>query len=161
MSIATETKWETPQAFFDMLDEEFRFTVDVACLPETAKCPRYYTKLEDGLAQDWSREVFWMNPPYGRGQDVYSWVNKAYQSALDGGTGVALLPVSGDTRWYHEFVMRATEIRFVRDRLWFKRDGIESRANHASMVVVFGRVLGGAPKISSVPNCRQILRTAA
>lgn len=156
----TETTWETPQIFFDMLNAEFGCTVDVACLPETAKCERYYTPAENGLAQDWSCETFWMNPPYGRGQDVFSWVRKAYESALDGGTGVVLLPVSADTRWFHEFVMRATEIRYVRDRLWFKRDGVATRANHASMVVVFGKKLGASPRISSVPNCRQLMRGA-
>lgn len=157
----TETTWETPQPFFDMLNSEFGFTVDVACLSETAKCERFYTPAENGLSQDWSSEIFWMNPPYGRGQDVYSWVRKAYESAKAGGTGVALLPVSADTRWFHDFVMRATEIRYVRDRLWFKRDGVATRANHASMAVVFGRVLDRAPLISSVPNCRQLLRAAA
>jgi phage N-6-adenine-methyltransferase len=155
------TTWETPQEFFDMLDAEFRFTVDVACLPHSAKCSRFYTPAENGLSQDWSEETFWMNPPYGRGQDVYSWVRKAYESAQAGGTGVALLPVSACTRWFHDYVMKATEIRYVRDRLWFSRGDVSARANHASMVVVFGRVLGNSPRISSVPNCRQLRRAAA
>jgi site-specific DNA-methyltransferase (adenine-specific) len=157
----TETTWETPQPFFDMLDAEFGFTVDVCAWNHNAKLERYFSPLEDGLKQDWSREVFWMNPPYGRGQDVYSWVRKAYESALAGGTGVALLPVSADTKWYHEFVMRSTEIRFVRDRLWFRLDGKEARANHASMAVVFGRVLGQEPRTFSISNCRQPKRIAA
>lgn len=159
--MTTETTWETPQSFFDMLNAEFNFTVDVACLPSTAKCKRFYTPADDGLVQDWSKETFWMNPPYGRGQDVYSWVKKAYESACSGGTGVALLPASVDTKWFHHFVMRSSEIRYVRDRLWFKRDGVATRANHGSMVVVFGRRLGESPAISSVPNCRQLLRDAA
>jgi site-specific DNA-methyltransferase (adenine-specific) len=156
----TETAWETPQEFFDMLDAEFGFTVDVCALPGTAKCMRYFTPEKDGLAQDWSGETFWMNPPYGRGQDVYSWVRKAYETAAAGGTGVALLPASVDTKWFHDFVMRATEIRYVRDRLWFKKNGEQARANHGSMVVVFGKDLGNSPRISSVPNCRQIRRAA-
>ncbi len=157
----TETTWETPQPFFDMLDAEFGFTIDVACLPQTAKCSRFYTPDENGLAQDWSNEIFWMNPPYGRGQDVYSWVKKAYESSLAGATGVALLPASIDTKWFHEFVMRSTEIRYVRDRLWFKRNGIATRANHGSMAVIFDRGIGDPPIISSVPNCRQLLRDVA
>ena len=151
----TVTTWATPQYFYDALDDEFNFTVDVCALPGTAKCSNYYTPEIDGLKQDWSKEVFFMNPPYGRGQDVYSWVNKAYESARDGGTGVCLLPLSGDTKWFHEFVMRAHEIRFVKDRIWFELEGTEGRANHASIVVVFeGSNRPPTPKISSMPNYR-------
>ncbi len=149
-------RWETPQAFFNMLGSEFVFTLDVAALPGTAKCNSFFTPDIDGLKQDWTNDIFFMNPPYGRGQDVYSWVRKAYETArIGGGTGVALLPVSGDTKWFHQFCMKANEIRFVRDRLWFTLDGVTQRANHASMVVVFrpGTVL--TPKISSISNCRE------
>ena len=147
-------RWETPQEFFNMLDREFNFTLDVAALPGTAKCNKYFTPEINGLKQDWTKDVFWMNPPYGRGQDVYSWVKKAYESSRQGGTGVCLLPVSGDTKWFHEFCMKASEIRFVIDRLWFALDGVTQRANHASMVVVFRPVPAYATKISAVPNCR-------
>lgn len=159
MSTETTT-WETPQAFFEMLDEEFGFTLDVACLPGTAKAANYFTPADDGLAQDWSGHICWMNPPYGRGQDVFSWVRKAYSTGENGSTVVALLPASVDTRWFHEYVIRATEIRFVRDRLWFRKDGIEARANHGSMVVVFDRHSGFTPVIKQIPNCRQIMRAA-
>jgi len=147
-------RWETPEEFFDMLNLEFSFTLDVAALPGTAKCKSYFTPEINGLKQDWSKDVFWMNPPYGRGQDVYSWVKKAYETAREGGTGIALLPVSGDTKWFHEFCMKANEIRFVRDRLWFSLNGVAQRANHASMVVVFKPVPTVDPKISSISNCR-------
>lgn len=45
--------WETPPEFFSALNEEFRFTLDVCALPETAKCPRYYTPEDDGLSRPW------------------------------------------------------------------------------------------------------------
>lgn len=151
----TVTTWATPQSFFDTLNAEFSFTLDVAALPDTAKCRRFFTPDDDGLHQNWVGETFFMNPPYGRGQDVYSWVKKAYNSALAGSVGVCLLPVSGDTKWFHEFCMRASEIRFVQDRLWFTLNGRAARANHASMVVVFRPLPTGAPKISTMPNCRR------
>ena len=56
--------WSTPQDFFDLLKNEFSFTVDVCASPENAKCEKYYTKDIDGLAQKWEG-VCWMNPPYG------------------------------------------------------------------------------------------------
>ena len=88
-----------------------------------------------------------MNPPYGRGQNVYAWVEKAYLSAEDGGTGVCLLPLSGDTKWFHDFVMKSNEIRFVRDRIWFELNGVATRANHASIVVVFRKEVVAGIKI--------------
>jgi len=95
-----------------------------------------------------------MNPPYGRGQDVYSWVKKAYDTAQAGGTGVCLLPASVDTKWFHHFVLKAAELRFVRDRLWFSLDGTAARANHGSIVVVFRPGTGEVPRIGVMDNCR-------
>ena len=148
------TTWSTPQSFFDALNAEFNFTLDVAALPGTAKVSRFFTPEIDAMTQDWSHDVFWMNPPYGRGVNVYQWVEKAFQSAVNGGTGVCLLPASCDTRWFHNFCMRADEIRFVMDRLWFSLNGRCERANHASIVVVFTPIMGSTPRISSISNYR-------
>ena len=35
--------WETPQDFFDKLNDEFGFDLDVCALPENAKCINFYT----------------------------------------------------------------------------------------------------------------------
>ena len=151
----SDTTWETPQAFFDELNREFRFTLDVAALPGTAKCERFFTQEDDALLQSWDGETFWMNPPYGRGQNVYQWVKKAYESAQKGGTGVCLLPVSTDTKWFHDFCLKAYEIRFVRDRLWFSLNGTAQRANHASMVVIFKRQKVYPPILKQIENFRE------
>ena len=45
--------WETPQALFDKLNEEFYFELDVCATPENAKCKKYYSPAEDGLKQEW------------------------------------------------------------------------------------------------------------
>lgn len=41
--------WGTPQAFFNKMNEEFHFEVDVCAVAENAKCKRYYSPEEDGL----------------------------------------------------------------------------------------------------------------
>lgn len=41
--------WATPQDFFDALDREYHFDLDVCALPENAKCAEYYTP-RDGRA---------------------------------------------------------------------------------------------------------------
>ena len=45
--------WATPQNLFDELNAEFNFTLDPCALPDNAKCARYYTPEDDGLAQSW------------------------------------------------------------------------------------------------------------
>lgn len=35
--------WETPQNFFNELNEEFHFTLDACATPENAKCEKYFT----------------------------------------------------------------------------------------------------------------------
>lgn len=124
-------EWPTPQDFFDRLNEEFGFELDVCATPENAKCPRYYTKRENGLLQKWTG-VCWMNPPYGR--EIGQWVKKAYTSALEGATVVCLLPARTDTGWWHDYCMKG-EIRFVRGRLKF--GNASENAPFPSAVVVF------------------------
>lgn len=124
--------WETPQDFFDRLNAEFHFDLDVCALPENAKCKRYFTPTQDGLLQDW-RGVCWMNPPYGR--KIGLWVRKAYETAVSGGgTVVCLLPARTDTAWWHDYAMQG-EVRFIRGRLKF--GGSKNSAPFPSAVVVF------------------------
>ena len=124
--------WETPQDFFEKLDREFGFELDVCALPENAKCSRYFSPMDDGLEQDWTG-VCWCNPPYGR--EIEKWVKKAYISAIEGAPVVMLLPARTDTRWFHDWIYGKTEIRFIRGRLKF--GGAEYGAPFPNMVVVF------------------------
>ncbi len=108
--------WETPQTFFDKLNQEFSFTLDPCCTPENRKCPRYFTKKVDGLLQNWHPEKVWMNPPYGR--VISKWMEKAYSESQLGATVVCLVPARTDTAWWHDFAMKG-EVRFIRGRLKF------------------------------------------
>src|SRR5690242_9535706 len=96
-------QWATPQEFFDRLNAEFRFELDVCALPENAKCSRYFAPQQNGLVQQWTG-VCWMNPPYGR--TIGQWMQKAYESSLQGATVVCLVPARTDTEWWHNFAMK-------------------------------------------------------
>jgi len=126
-------EWATPQDFFDELDAEFDFTLDVCASNSNAKCSCYFTRTDDGLSQPWGAERCWMNPPYGR--EIKTWMRKAWQSSRAGALVVCLVPARTDTAWWHEYVAKAHEVRFVRGRLRF------GNAKHAapfpSAVVVF------------------------
>ena len=121
--------WETPQNFFDKLNEEFHFQTDVCALPENAKCKNFYTPEQDGLAQEWSGTC-WCNPPYGR--QIGKWVRKASESKA---TTVMLIPARTDTAWFHDYICGKAEVRFVRGRLRFS--GAKVNAPFPCMVVVF------------------------
>lgn len=124
--------WETPHEFFEKLNDEFNFTIDVCALPENAKCAQYYTPEEDGLSQPWTG-VCWCNPPYGR--EIGKWVKRAYGQTLQGTTTVMLLPARTDTRWFHNYILGKAEVRFVRGRLKFGNS--KNSAPFPSMVVIF------------------------
>ena len=129
---SAKTEWSTPQAFFDELNREFRFTTDVCALPENAKREHYFTPEQDGLAQKWTG-MCWCNPPYGR--EIGKWVQKASESAQSGATVVMLLPARTDTKWFHGYIYGRAEIRFVAGRLKF--GGSKNSAPFPCMVVVF------------------------
>lgn len=131
MSSNSDT-WETPPEFFKAYDHEFRFALDVCATSENAKCKRYYTPEQDGLAQTWNG-VCWMNPPYGR--KIVRWVKKAYESAVAGATVVCLLPARTDTKWFQEYCLKSRDIRFIRGRLRFV--SAKNSAPFPSVVVVF------------------------
>jgi phage N-6-adenine-methyltransferase len=68
----------TDPALFAKLDARFHFTIDVAASAANAKCERYFTVEDDGLAQSWrtpAREHVWCNPPYS---NIEPWVQKAH-----------------------------------------------------------------------------------
>lgn len=124
--------WETPQELFDELDKEFHFDLDVCAIPENAKCKRYYTPEQDGLSQPWDGTC-WCNPPYGR--DIGQWVRRALFASVGGTTVVMLLPARTDTKWFHDYIYKRAEIRFVKGRLKFGNS--KNSAPFPSMVVIF------------------------
>ena len=121
-------EWATPIDLFTELDKEFHFTLDPCATEENAKCSKYYTIKENGLIQDWSNEMVFLNPPYGR--NIGLWVKK-----LSENKGVALLPARTDTRWFHTYIYNKAEIRFIKGRIKFGNS--KNSAPFPSMIVIF------------------------
>lgn len=131
--VAVREDWETPWEFFNALNEEFGFTLDVCATEGNEKCWRFFSPYDDGLAQDWGEHVCWMNPPYGA--EIPKWMAKAYDASRRGATVVCLVPARTDTRWWHEYAEKASERRFVRGRIKFV--GARYNAPFPCAVVVF------------------------
>ncbi len=126
-------EWGTPLSFFQKLNEEFNFTLDACASEENKKVDSFFSKEQDGLAQDWGKNVVWMNPPYGK--NIGDWMRKAYESSLGGATVVALVHSRTDTRWFHNWVYGKAELRFVKGRLKFG-DGKQS-APFPSLLAIY------------------------
>ena len=126
--------WATPQDFFDKMNEEFNFELDVCAVEGNAKCDRYFTPEMDGLKQEW-HGACWMNPPYGR--EIGKWVKKAYETCHTHThtVVVCLLPSRTDTKYFHEYIYGKAEIRFIKGRLKFGDS--KNSAPFPSMVVIF------------------------
>lgn len=124
--------WETPQHLFDELNGEFNFTIDVCADKLNHKCKRYYDNTSDGLWQDWAGETVWCNPPY---DNIKEWLAKAVNSNC---LTVMLIPSRTDTKWFHEYIYKKYEIRFLKGRLKFSNSS--NSAPFPSMIIVIDNI---------------------
>ena len=138
MFSSKDDSWETPPSLFNILDMEFNFTLDPCCTKQTAKCKKFFTKEEDGLIQDWSKDVVFVNPPYGR--EIGKWVEKSYNEAKKGAKVVMLIPSRTDTKWFHDFIYNKAEIRFLKGRIRFLQNKKElNAAPFPTMLIIFNK----------------------
>ena len=132
MKTCNSCEWATPQDFYDRLNNEFHFTLDPCATPQNTKCKKFYTKEQDGLAQDWTGETVFCNPPYGR--DIGLWIQKSIDEVRNGARVVLLIHARTDTKWFHELVFPNASVWFVKGRLKFGGSG--NSAPFPSMVAV-------------------------
>ena len=132
MTKRNKDEWRTPKDIFDKLDEEFNFTVDVAADMSNHLCPYYFSdKIPPSAFDiDWAETyygtagkqgkecAFWMNPPYSRGNGE-RFCKKAYEESQRGCIVVGLLKCDTSTKYYHDYVMKAHEIRVLPRRVKF------------------------------------------
>jgi len=127
----------TPQKRFDEWDAKFHFTVDVAADASNAKCIKYYTIHDDGLAQDWSKEVVWCNPPWN---GLRPWVMKAYEESQKGATVVMLIPVRSETGYWHDYILPHAEICHLKNITF---EGFTHCVNFPCAIVIFRKTKFG------------------
>lgn len=145
-SIKTEKdSWGTPQWLFDLLDREFHFNFDAAASYDNGKCNIISS---DSLNIPWYKGLgmpsggrVWLNPPYSAG-NIDRFMQKAYEESQKGAVVVCLVPCATDTKWWHQYAMKAQEIRFIKGRVRFvgyDEEGKEIRQSptFSSCVVIF------------------------
>lgn len=127
--------WATPWELFRYWDAaQGPFTLDVCATAENAKCERYFSPEDDGLAQPWDG-ICWMNPSYGRA--IGRWLGKAVAEVRAGRARrvVSLIPARTDTIWWHECILPHGVVHFLRGRVSF--EGALYPAPFPSAIVVF------------------------
>lgn len=115
--------WSTPTEVRDALIDEFNINFD--------PCPLLVEV--DGLKIKWHGNAF-CNPPYSK---VAEFLKKGLWHLFVGDCEllVFLLPARTDTSWFHDFCIKAKEIRFIKGRLKF--GGAKHNAPFPSMLVIF------------------------
>jgi phage N-6-adenine-methyltransferase len=113
----------TPKALFNELNDEFVFDLDPCTSDEKEGwlgTPHYFTREQDGLAQDWTKyKSIFINPPFNQ---MPKWVEKSIQTCETSDTTIVLLiPAKTETRWFHQLLNARClkEIRFVERRVTF------------------------------------------
>lgn len=127
--------WYTPQLIFDDLGIEFDLDVaaptgGVPWIPAKA----HYDIYTDGLASEWFGNV-WLNPPYGKFTSL--WLEKMHYHR----NGIALVFARTDCNWFHDYVVNADAILFIKQRVKFV-DGLGKTsgngAGSGSMLIAWG-----------------------
>lgn len=133
----TSVDWYTPPWIFEAMG--IGFDLD-PCAPKGGvpwiPAQRVYSLPDDGLALPWTGRV-WLNPPYGK--HTGNWLAKMHQHR----DGVALVFARTDCKWFHDSVVYADAILFMKGRVKFV-DGLGmtngSGAGSGSMLVAWGEV---------------------
>lgn len=138
--------WATPRAFFAEMHKEFDFTLDACADASNACLPNYIDETTNALNVPWPGRV-WMNPPYG--YSIHKWIRKALWESQFSEVVVCLIPSRTDTSWWHDYVLKASEIRFIRGRMRFSGHAIN--APFPCALVVFNRsTRGNEPRYSTM-----------
>lgn len=148
----------TPPDVFAWLDRQFRFDLDVCATPENAKCSRYFTRADNGLAQEWGARSF-MNPPFGK--SIGDWVRKARDTAATRSNAVVVcvLPSRVDAEWWRRYVLQgdapiaswsSTVFDVVQQVLVLRLARLQVHVWHFGERVAFDGLKSGAPFPTSV-----------
>lgn len=143
--------WATPMPLFREIERRHGgggFNLDACAEEWNAKCDRFFTEHDDGLAMPWrlldgTPGRVWCNPPY---DDIGSWIRKGFSEVLCGNAErvVFLIPARVDQPWFHGYVRAGATVYFMVGRVQFaapegSEDEKKQGSFESSMIVVFDR----------------------
>ena len=104
-------KWvRTPKVIWESLSKEFNFTVDACASDKNHLIPKYWTKENSALDNNWNGEVVYCHPMYD--SKIPKFIKKAIDSKC---LSVFLLPASTNAIYFHKYLYKKpnVEIRFL------------------------------------------------
>ena len=125
-------EWYTPKEYIEPCRQALGgIDLDPASCAKAnriVKAERYYSKTDDGLAQDWAGNVF-LNPPF-QAKLISKFVAKLCESYTDGDVEQAVLLTNNntDTRWWHQAAELSAAICFTLGRVPFYNPAGEEAA---------------------------------
>lgn len=150
--------WQTPAGLFDYVSRKVGgFDLDAAAHHSNHLCDRWLGpagEWEDALSdRPWCEagNTIWLNPPYGR--NVGAWVERAYRETVAPNLRVVcLIFARTDTQWWHDWVMKAELVQFIKGRIAFHRNGQSGQAAPAPSCLVHFRYTGEpiSPRMESL-----------
>jgi site-specific DNA-methyltransferase (adenine-specific) len=107
---------KTPKIIWNKLSKEFNFTVDLCASDKNHLLPKYYTKENNALLQNWDNEIGYCHPIFD--VNIPKFIAKAFKHNC---TVVFLLPSSTNSKYFHNYlwdnknhkVKKNVEIRFL------------------------------------------------
>ena len=116
----TSNDYYTPKWVFETLNVEF--DIDV-CAPVHGipwiPAKRWFSQIDDGLAQDWAGNFVWMNPPYSQ---PAAWAEKFVENA----NGLALMPTARSD-WFNFMWERVDAVTIMPVKMEFERPNEKSK----------------------------------
>ena len=104
-------KWiRTPKVIWESLSKEFNFTVDACASDKNHLLPKYWTKDNSALNQNWDGEVVYCHPMYDI--NIPKFIKKAINSKC---LSVFLLPASTNAAYFHDYLYKKSniDVRFL------------------------------------------------
>jgi phage N-6-adenine-methyltransferase len=105
---------------------------------ETVRATTFYSKADDGLAQEWSGKTF-INPPYS---DPAPWVTKLLEEFAAENVSAAIVLVNNatDTTWCQELLAHSAGACFTKGRIAFLREDAQAvdKARQGQAFFYFG-----------------------
>jgi phage N-6-adenine-methyltransferase len=93
---------ETPPVLFATLNARFAYDLDVCATTANAKCPRFFSESDDGLAQTWAGARAWCNPPFSA---IPAWVAKAWRECAGTECITLLVPATRTEQpWWQRLI---------------------------------------------------------
>lgn len=147
---ALRQEWRTPPEFFEVLDAEFGFEIDVAASRDNSLCSQFLKVEHDALAETTHWFTYashaYCNPGFS---NLDPWVRKAHaevNAELRPCTAV-VLSCASHAKWFEFCARHASEIRLLSPRVQFlPPPGIKPSSNaRDSVLIVFRKTPVGWP----------------